>query len=123
MSDLHKILYVDDEPINLRLFQINFRNKFDVTVAKNAMEALELLKNTTLFEVVISDMKMPVMNGLEFIKLANSMYPHILYFILTGYGLNEEMQEAIDSGICIKYFGKPFNYKDIELSVRKALAE
>lgn len=121
MSHKHKLLYVDDEPINLQLFQINFQKKFNVLTADSAIEGLEVLNNNTDISIVISDMKMPLMNGLEFIKLAKERFPEILYFILTGYGLTNEMSEAISSGMIIKYFSKPFNLNEIETTIEIAL--
>ena len=70
-----KILYVDDEIINLQLFEINFSKNYNVIIADNGFSGLEILENNPDISVVISDMKMPNMNGLEFIKKAKSSNP------------------------------------------------
>jgi CheY-like chemotaxis protein len=64
---LKKILYVDDEHINLELFKINFRNDYQVLTADSAQKGLELISSDAV-NVVISDLKMPGMNGIEFIE-------------------------------------------------------
>lgn len=106
-----KILYVDDEPINLELFKINFEKKFEVFIANDAFQGLELLEKEKDILVVISDMKMPKMNGIEFIKKAKELYPDKKYYILTGYEINAEIQDALNSGLILRYFSKPFNVK------------
>ena len=68
MNNRIKILYVDDEPINLQLFILNFRKKHQVFTAEDGFKALEVLNREPGIIIVISDMKMPGMNGLEFIK-------------------------------------------------------
>jgi len=57
------------------------------------------------------------MNGIEFIKLAKSKFSNILFFILTGFEITAEIQGAIDNGLIIKYFSKPFNISEIETSI------
>ncbi len=116
-----KILYVDDEPINLKLFEINFSKKYEVVVGNDGFEGLNVLSNNPGIMVVISDMKMPQMNGLEFIKKGKEMYPDKKFYILTGYEITHEIQEALNAGLIIKYFSKPFNYYDIDKSIEKAL--
>ncbi len=116
-----KILYVDDEPINLRLFEINFSKNYDVFVASNGFQGLELLDKELDVLVIISDMKMPEMNGIEFIKNAKQRYPDRKYYILTGYEITTEIQEALNTGLILKYFCKPFNIKDIDETINDAI--
>ena len=66
---LPRILYVDDEVINLELLQLTYMNDFEVITATSAKEGLQMLEVNPDIRVVISDLKMPVMNGLEFIKV------------------------------------------------------
>lgn len=120
---MFKILYVDDELINLQLFDINFRNKYEVFTADNGMKGLEILANNIDILVVVSDMKMPNMNGIEFIKTAKSIYPTIKFYILTGFEITQEIQEAITSNLIIKYFMKPFNINEIDASIKEAIGQ
>ncbi|NOQ24468.1 MAG: response regulator [Bacteroidales bacterium] len=115
------ILYVDDEPINLSLFQYNLKKKFDVLTAESGAEGLEILKENPHIRIVISDMKMPGMSGIDFIKLAKKDYPDIQYFILTGFDITEEIADALNERLIHKYFRKPFNMKEIEASLFEIL--
>jgi two-component system, response regulator, stage 0 sporulation protein F len=121
MNEKKILLYVDDEPINLKLFALNFKNKFNVLTAESGAEGYELLKNNPETSVVISDMKMPGMNGIEFIRLAKKDFPEISYFILTGFDITEEIADALNERLIHKYFRKPFNMKDIESSILEIL--
>ena len=121
MNNNTTILYVDDEPLNIMLFTVNFKKKFDVITGKSGMEGLELLRKNPNITTVISDMKMPGMNGLEFIRIAKSEFPHLTYYILTGYDITDEMQNALKNNLIRKYFSKPINFKEIENSIREAV--
>jgi response regulator RpfG family c-di-GMP phosphodiesterase len=117
MSKKINLLYVDDEFINLQLFGLNLRRNYTIITADSGVKALEILKNNPEIDIVISDMKMPQMNGLEFIKIAKQKYSKIKCFILTGYDVTNEIQNAIKAGIILKYFRKPFNIPEIVESI------
>jgi len=121
MQEKLKILYVDDEQINLKLFIMNMSKKYNVITAENGPEGLEALANHPGIEVVVSDMKMPKMTGLEFIKQAKEKYPEINFFILTGFEITDEIENALKSGIILKYFRKPFSIAEIDSSIKNAL--
>ncbi|MBP8791391.1 MAG: response regulator [Breznakibacter sp.] len=121
MNNRIKILYVDDEPINLQLFVLNFRKKHQVFTAEDGFKALEVLNREPGIIIVISDMKMPGMNGLEFIKMAKERFPEKKFHILTGYEITPEIQEALRTGLILKYFNKPFNIKEIETTINEAI--
>ena len=59
---------MDDEVINLELLQLTFMNELEVMTAASAREGLQILDRNPDIQIVISDLKMPVMNGLDFIK-------------------------------------------------------
>lgn len=121
MSPKIKILYVDDEDINLMLFDINFSKKHEVYTALNGSLALEVLDKHPDITIVISDMRMPQMTGLEFIAIAKKKYPRKKFYILTGFSITEEIQTALDKQLIIKYFQKPFNYNEIENAIYEAV--
>lgn len=112
-----KVLYVDDEMTNLRIFQINFRKKYEVITAQNGMKGLMALDANPDVQSVISDMRMPHMNGLEFIKQAKEKHPDVAFYILTGFDITDEIQQALNQGLIHKYFKKPFNMKEIEHTI------
>lgn len=113
------VLYVDDEPINLMLFDVCFKEKYNVLTAKSGDEGLEVLDQHKEISVVFSDMKMPGMNGVEFINIAKKKYPKISYYILTGFSLTDEIQKAIDEGVIRKCLFKPFDIEDIEAEINR----
>jgi two-component system, response regulator, stage 0 sporulation protein F len=115
------LLYVDDETINLKLFEINFSKKFNVITAPSGYDALEKLRESPSVSVVISDMRMPGMNGIDFIRLAKEHRENIVCFILSGYDVTEEINNAYNERLIDRYFQKPFNMRDIEASIKEAL--
>jgi len=119
MSETTTILYVDDEPLNVMLFQINFKRHYNVITATSGSEALEKLQVNKDIKVVLSDMKMPEMDGIEFITKAKKAYPHIQFFILTGYGMIEEIATAMNDNVIQDCFRKPFNLPEIGKALKK----
>lgn len=112
------VLFVDDEEINLFLFEKTFERDFHVYTASSGVDGLKLLQeHGNDVRVVISDMRMPEMNGLEFIESAKKNYPNISYFILTGYGFNLELEHALEMKLIDKLFNKPFDYEQIKNAV------
>ena len=119
MAEKKVILYVDDEEINVQLFRINFSLHFDVLTGNSGFDGLALLEKHPETNVIISDMKMPEMNGLEFIARAKEKYPEKRFYILTGYEITDEIQEALSTGLIRRYFSKPFNMHEIEGAINE----
>jgi two-component system, response regulator, stage 0 sporulation protein F len=118
------VLYVDDEPINLYLFErVLSRNNYNVITALSGYIGLEKLKEDNNIPVVISDMRMPGMDGIEFIKEARKLHPGKVYIILTGFDLTPEISRAMDEKIIVKYMQKPFDQFEMDLTIRNALKE
>jgi len=115
------ILYVDDEQLNLELFALVFKKKFNVITAKSGFEGLKRLEENNDISVVISDMRMPGMNGVEFISKAKKKFKNIVFLILTGFEITEEIAEALKKRLINKYFKKPFNSKEIENTINNIL--
>jgi len=115
------ILYVDDEPINTMIFAANFKRNYIVLTAGSGFEGLDILKSNPEISIVISDMKMPEMNGIQFITKAKMGFPNIRFFILSGYELTPEIVDALDNKLILKYFKKPFNLREIETAIEEAL--
>ena len=119
--DLPRILYVDDEVINLELLQLTFMNDFKVITAETAKDGLELLDLNPDIHVVISDLKMPVMNGLDFIKVVKQKYKEKICMLLTGYMESEVMLEGFNKELIFRYLMKPWNKEELENTIREAL--
>ncbi|MDX9848235.1 MAG: response regulator [Tenuifilaceae bacterium] len=121
MKSQTTILYVDDEPINLMLFAQVFKEKYSVITAESGYAGLNLIEKNPGIDVVISDMRMPGMNGIEFIQKAKELNSNIYYYILTSYDITPEIDNAIKTGLIDKYFQKPFNFLEIEIALTERL--
>lgn len=116
-----KILVVDDEPCNLDLLYRTFHWQYQVLKASDAHQALDILANETDITVIISDQRMPMMNGTEFLSLTAQMYPDIVRIILTGYTDSDDLVAAINSGQVFKYITKPLDNDELRQVVHQAV--
>lgn len=116
--DKIKLLYVDDEEINLFLFEEMMEDKYEVLLAYNGMQGLEMLKQNMDIEVIVSDLKMPKMSGLEMIYEAKKIKPDIPCFILSGFEMIEDIRKAMKMNIIIKYFMKPADWDRLDRTIK-----
>ena len=118
------ILYVDDETINLFLFERSFRSLYKVITANSGEEGLiRLTESSHEIIVVISDMRMPGMDGIAFIRKAKERFHNIAYFILTAFNYNEEINKAIVDKLIDKFFTKPFDIELIKAEVESVASK
>lgn len=103
------LLYVDDEPINLQLFEIHMKKHYNVYTALSGPIALRHLAEHPEINIVFSDMKMPQMDGLEFISEAQKINTDAKYYILSGYNLSPDINKALEDKTILAYFQKPFD--------------
>jgi two-component system response regulator (stage 0 sporulation protein F) len=103
-----RLLYVDDEELNLMIFKTLLKDDFDIETEVLPRRAYDRIISER-FDVVISDMKMPGMNGVELITKAGKVNDDPAYFILTGYVGNEEVQQALTDQIIDGWFEKPLD--------------
>jgi len=118
---LPKVLYVDDEEINLELLHLTFMNDFEVITAESARGGLELLAKHPDIHVIISDLKMPAMNGLDFIKEVKSNNPEKVCTLLTGFIESEIMLEGFNKELIFRYLMKPWDREELLETVQEAL--
>ena len=116
-----KLLVVDDEPDNLDLLYRTFHREYRVLRADNGPAALEILAKEGDVAVIISDQRMPLMSGVEFLALTATQYPDIIRIILTGYTDVEDLVEAINAGKVFKFVTKPWNSDDLKAVVKQAM--
>ena len=115
------ILCVDDEPNILSALRRLFRGQgYRVHTAESAKAGLELLEREQV-DLVISDMRMPEMNGADFLEIVRARWPATLRLLLTGYADVESILGAINRGEIYRYITKPWDDSDIVLMVRHAL--
>ena len=119
--ELPRILYVDDEVINLELLQLTFMNDFKVLTASSAKEGLRMLELNPDIHVVISDLKMPEMNGLDFIKVVKQIDPAKVCMLLTGFMESDVMLEGFNKELIFRYLMKPWEMDHLAETIREAL--
>lgn len=122
MSDnqRYKILIVDDEPDNLQLLYRTLRRDYDVTKAQGPLEALDILKENQ-FNCILSDHKMPDMDGVEFLKRTYDMYPDTIRLLVTAYSDVEILMNAINYAKIYRYIKKPYSPEELLHIVQLAL--
>ena len=115
-----KILIVDDEPDMLKLLSMILREKtsYEITTTNNPMEAIELVKQGG-FDLVISDLKMPVLDGMEIIDAVKKIDEDIPVIIITAFASVESASEAIQKG-GFDFITKPFRKEQILFTIDKA---
>ena len=100
------ILHVDDDIENLKMFRYTFEDEFTIYESLSVKDALEILKNITV-EVVVSDQRMPEINGIEFCQIISVEYPDIIKIMLTAYTDIKEIINAINAGDIYRFITKP----------------
>ena len=120
--DLEKnsILLVDDEEDNLALLNRTLRGDYDITKTTSPLEALEILKKRR-FDVIISDHKMPEMDGIEFLKLSNELSPLSIRLLVTAYTDTNILIDAINYAKIYRYIKKPFEPSEIKITIATAI--
>ncbi|MGB0403494.1 MAG: response regulator [Salibacteraceae bacterium] len=119
MLEKKTILYIDDEAINLKIFQLSFKNTFEITVTNRPLTALKILKDKPDFDLVLIDMSMPDMSGIEFVEIAAKKYNYPKYAMLTGYIDLPEISDALDRNLILKCFSKPFKRDKIQEDIEE----
>jgi len=119
-----KILYVDDEPSNLRIFKDTFRRDFEVFIAESGYQALSLLE-TNMVDVVITDQRMPGMTGVELLKEITERFNHLPpnRLILSGYAEDIEIEKAFKDFHLSKFIHKPWDYDKLKNIIINSINE
>ncbi|KIO75026.1 chemotaxis protein CheY [Pedobacter lusitanus] len=113
------VLYVDDEVHNLNSFKAGFRRKFNIFTAESAVEGRKVLE-TELIHVIITDQRMPVTTGIEFLESIIPDFPDPIRILLTGYADINAVIDAINKGQVYKYIQKPWMDEDLRINIEKA---
>lgn len=120
-SKSHNILIVDDEKNIISALKRLLRNEnYNILSGNSGAEGLEILKNEAV-QLIISDQRMPGMNGTEFLSRVMNDYPDIIRIILSGYTDIDSITEAINKGHIYKFLLKPWNDSSLVLEIRQAL--
>jgi response regulator RpfG family c-di-GMP phosphodiesterase len=122
MTD-HTLLFVDDEPNILQaLERLFWEEDYTILTAASGAEGLDCLENVKI-ALVISDQRMPQMDGVEFLRQVKERSPDTIRLLLTGYADINATIAAINDGEVYRYLVKPWNDEELKLVVRQALEQ
>jgi signal transduction histidine kinase len=116
----YPVLYVDDEPENLRIFELGFRREFSIVTANSGEAGLRIL-NQQPVAVVLSDQRMPGMTGVDFLTRARELDPKTIRVLVTAYGDAETLSIAINDGSIYRYVPKPWEAEDLRLTLKRSI--
>lgn len=117
----HVILFVDDEKSILSSLRRLFRTSpYELLTAISGAEALDILK-VRMVDLVVSDMRMPEMDGAEFLTKVASQWPETIRILLTGYSDLESTIAAVNNGRIYRYLSKPWEENDLRMTIHQAL--
>ncbi|ADL50730.1 response regulator [Clostridium cellulovorans] len=112
MTYSHSILFVDDQEDVLTLINRILKDeKYNKFFAKNVLEAMEIV-NKEKIDVIVTDMIMPNVSGLQLLELIKSTHPHIVRVVLSGYSQVPSILDAINKGDIFRYITKPWKVND-----------
>lgn len=118
-----KILLVDDEPNVLDAYRRNLRKQFDLTTASRGAEGIEILKSQGPFAVIVSDMRMPEMDGVEFLMGAKKIAPDTVRMMLTGNADQQTAIDAVNKGDVFRFLNKPCPPEDLAQALNDAMKQ
>jgi len=115
-----RILAVDDERANLNLLRRTFHRDYEILLAENAQQGLNILKSAPV-DMIISDQRMPGMTGVEMLAESRTIYPNAVRIILTAYADVKDIIDSINQGNIYRYILKPWSPDELKVTVSKAL--
>jgi len=122
MRPNHKILFVDDEPHVLSAVSRHLRREFEVVTACGAEAGMSALQNEGPFSVIVADMQMPGMDGIEFLQHAERLQPGAIRIMLTGNADVETRRRAESEASIARFLHKPCTPADLMHALQSALA-
>jgi len=120
---MKKILFVDDEPNVLAGFQRQLHNLFSIETALGPEAGLTALKEWRNYSVVVADMRMPGMNGVEFLSRIKVSAPDVVRIMLTGNADQATSIEAINQGNIFRFLNKPCSTEKLTEALESAIRQ
>lgn len=115
-----RILVVDDEESIREFLEIMLKKEgYEITLAEDGQKAKDLLTKKT-FDMIISDLQMPHVTGIELLKHVKESYPDTVFMLITAFGTTETAVEAMKMG-AYDYLTKPFKIDEVRLNIQNAL--
>jgi serine/threonine-protein kinase len=120
MQEKMTVLFVDDEERILRSLKMLFRGRYSVLTTTDGNEALNILKENKV-HAIVSDQRMPIMPGVELLRLAREVSPNTMRILLTGYSELDAMIGSVNEGEIFRFVSKPWSAENISDTVEKAV--
>ncbi|NJM25452.1 MAG: sigma-54-dependent Fis family transcriptional regulator [Bacteroidia bacterium] len=114
-----RVLYVDDEENNLKVFYSLFKRDYEVSVASSAAKGMEILAEFPI-EVIVTDQRMPQKTGVEFLEEVMQKYPEVIRIVLTGYAEMGDLIDAVNKGKIYHYLTKPWKREELKVVLDNA---
>lgn len=118
-----KILCVDDEPNILSGYQRSLRKQFQIETAVGGAEALEKIRQEGPYAVLVTDMRMPGMDGLQFLEAARLAAPSAVRIMLTGNADQKTAMDAVNQGHVFRFLNKPCSPEELAGTLSAALEQ
>lgn len=116
----YTLLYIDDEPHNLRTFKATFKWDYKILTAQSAFDGFDIL-NEQEVHLIISDQRMAGLSGTEFFKKVVKRYPNSMRVILTGYSELDGIIQAINECSIYRYITKPWKESEMRKTIEDTL--
>jgi len=120
LSENHRILIVDDEPVNLLMLEKVLRRKYEVVTAKSGYEALKILHRETV-SMLITDQRMPGLTGTELLRKSRSINPDMVCMLITAESDSGTFLDAIMNSGAIRVIKKPWDPEKLLQTVETSL--
>lgn len=114
------IIYVDDEPMNLTVLEAALPSDWDIRTFDNPLKALDAISSIDPW-LVISDQKMPGMNGVSFLEIVRKTNPFAIRVLVTGYSDEDLVVDSVRKAQISDYIRKPWDVDDLEHRIRKLI--
>lgn len=118
-----KVLFVDDEPNVLQSIRRSLRKQFELDTAEGGEEALQMLANDDGYALVVSDMRMPGMNGVELLSQSKQKWPDTVRIMLTGNADQQTAVDAVNHGDVFRFLNKPCDPDALANAVKAGLRQ
>ncbi|HBA85015.1 MAG TPA: two-component system response regulator [Verrucomicrobia bacterium] len=120
---MDKILFIDDEPSVLDGFRRQLRKDFDLVTAPGGEEGLKLVEKEGPFPVIVSDMHMPFMNGIQVLAKARELAPDTVRIMLTGMADLQTAMNAVNQGNIFRFLTKPCSIESLSMALQAGVAQ
>jgi response regulator RpfG family c-di-GMP phosphodiesterase len=120
---MNRILFVDDEPNILDAYRRTFYSRYDFIMTDSGAAALDIIVKSEPFHVIVTDYKMPVMNGVELLNKVRILSPETIQIMLTGQAEMQAVIDLINKGKIFRFLTKPCAAEDMIVNIDDALRQ